>query len=106
MAELNREQILARVRENKEALAKAQSALDQARGELAGVRAEMDTLRGQCDQMGGEIAEKDQAIQDLIAQNQELQENLSGSENDLVALRREVDEKSGLERELTAILGG
>ena len=104
MAEMCIEDILKKVRETKEALEKKNSELEDARRAVEQMSAEVFVLRQDCQEKDKTIGEKDEAIEDLLAQNQELQESLATVQNECEAMRQASSQSERLMEELSVLL--
>jgi chromosome segregation ATPase len=122
MTDLNVQEILNKVRENKELLERKSEELDLAASEignlqvrnqeleqeLASLRAELaqaETLQEELALLRQHIVEKDNAIQDLLMQNADLQEKVAETEARIRQQQVESKDQEALVEELKNLLG-
>lgn len=122
MTDLNVQEILNKVRENKELLERKSEELDLATAEindlqvrnqeleqeLATLRDELaqaDTLQEELALLRQHIVEKDNAIQDLLMQNADLQEKVAETEARIKQQQVESKDQEALVEELKNLLG-
>ena len=107
MSELSRDEILSRVRENKEALETARQERDAAVAMAEQAQSEINALRAELDEktlMLGEAAQKDQAIEELLMQVQEQQDKALALESELQSTQAALAEQTQLAQELSDLL--
>jgi methyl-accepting chemotaxis protein len=104
MAEMSIETILSKVRENREELEKTSAELDAARSAVEHLGADLLQAREELDSSLKLIAERDEAVEDLLKQNQELAESLANCQAECEAMRAASTEKDKLVDELSTLL--
>ena len=104
MSELSIETILAKVRENKEELERKTGELDAARAAVDHLGVDLLELRADVESKLQLIAERDEAIEDLLKQNQELAESLAKYQAECESMRTASSDKLKLVEELSSLL--
>ncbi|HNY26391.1 MAG TPA: hypothetical protein PLA90_01290 [Candidatus Sumerlaeota bacterium] len=122
MTDLNVQEILNKVRENKELLERKSEELDRTVAEMSGLQvrieemdqeltalraelAQAETVQEELALLRQYIAEKDNAIQDLLMQNADLQEKMAETEARIKQQQVESKDQEALVEELKNLLG-
>lgn len=98
MPDINVEEILQKVKENKQALTQRTEELEAAQSEIDRLHEVETTLKQ-------ELQEKDEAIQDLLNQMQEGQEQIADLEGKISDIEQQMQDKDRLAKELKDLLG-
>ena len=104
MPEMSVQEILTKVREKKETLEKKSLELEAARQAVEQLGADLLRAREDLEAKNRALAEKDEAIEELLGQNQELQESLAKCQSECETLHSRTTDQEHLVEELATLL--